>query len=122
MTGVTQADAGIYQCIANNVVGSAYATAVLTVTASRRRQTLTTQSTAAAVVSSLRPSGTCLLHPYLCPAVFTQAMLASAGISGRHVSVCLSVRPSVTSRCYTEMAKRGITQTTPHNIQGTPGF
>ena len=31
LSPVSEADAGIYQCIANNVVGSAYATAVLTV-------------------------------------------------------------------------------------------
>jgi len=30
--------------------------------------------------------------------------LASAGIGCRHVSVCLSIRPSVTSRCSTETA------------------
>ena len=31
------------------------------------------------------------------------------------LSVCLSVRPSVTSRCSTKTAKRRITQTTPHD-------
>jgi len=66
ITRVTEADAGVYQCIANNVVGSAYATSVLTVTASRQRHTLTTQSTAAAGVSSPQPSRMCLLHQY-CP-------------------------------------------------------
>jgi len=39
---------------------------------------------------------------------FTRATLASAGISCRRVSVCLSVRPSLTSRCSTETAKRRI--------------
>jgi len=38
----------------------------------------------------------------------------SAIISCRRVSV----RPSVTSRCSTEMAKRSITQTTPTIVQG----
>jgi len=41
----------------------------------------------------------------------TQATLASMGISCCHVSVC----PSVTSRCSTEMAKRRITHT-PCNV------
>jgi len=39
-------------------------------------------------------------------------MLVSADISYRCVSVC----PSVTSRCSTEMAKRRITQTKCHTI------
>ena len=34
----------------------------------------------------------------------------------------LSVRPSVTSRCSTETAKRRITQTTPHDSPGTLVF
>ena len=38
------------------------------------------------------------------------------------VVVCLSVCPSVTSRCFTEMAKRRITQTTPHYSPGTRVF
>ena len=62
ITAAAPADAGIYQCIANNVVGSAYATAVLTVTASRQRHTLPTQSTVAAVVSSPLPSSMYPLH------------------------------------------------------------
>jgi len=38
------------------------------------------------------------------------------------VVVCLSVRPSVASRCSTETAKRRITQTTPHESPGIPVF
>jgi len=38
------------------------------------------------------------------------------------VVVCLSVCSSVTSRCFTEMAKRRITQTTPHYSPGTRVF
>ena len=41
--------------------------------------------------------------------VFTRAMLASAGISGRRVSVHPSVCLFVTSRCSSETAKRRIT-------------
>ena len=37
-------------------------------------------------------------------------------------SVCLSVRPSVTSRCSTKTAKRRITQTTPHDSPETLVF
>ena len=37
------------------------------------------------------------------------------GVSCRHVSV----HPSLTSRCSTEMAKRRITQTMPHDSSGT---
>jgi len=36
-------------------------------------------------------------------------------ISCRRVSLCPSVRPSVTSQCSTETAKRRITQTTPYD-------
>jgi len=39
-------------------------------------------------------------------------MLASAGISYGPVSVCLSVHPSVISRCSTVTSKCSITQTT----------
>ena len=53
---VRQSDAGVYQCIANNIVGSAYATAVLSVTPSRRRATVTSQSLPTAAVSSPQPS------------------------------------------------------------------
>ena len=42
-----------------------------------------------------------------------------ADISCRRVSVSLSVRLSVTSRCSTETAKRRITQTMPHDSPGT---
>ena len=48
--------------------------------------------------------------------VFTRMTLANAGISCRHVC------PSVTSRCFTETAKRKITQTMPHNRPGTLVF
>ena len=50
--------------------------------------------------------------------VFTRARLSSAGISCSRVSV----RPSVTSRCSTETAKRRITQATPHDSPGTQVF
>ena len=56
---------------------------------------------------------------------FYRAMLCIRGTSHTHIqdilcpSVCLSVRPSVTSRSSTEMAKRRITQTTPHDSPGT---
>jgi len=54
LSQVTQADAGVYQCIAINVVGSMYATAVLTV----RPPTSTSQSVTRLTVSvtSPRPS------------------------------------------------------------------
>ena len=42
----------------------------------------------------------------------------SLGTSHGPVSVCLTVRPSVTSRCSTKMAKCRITQTTPHDSPG----
>jgi len=43
--------------------------------------------------------------------IFTSATLDSC----RRMSVCPSVRPSITSRCSTETTKRSITQTTPHD-------
>jgi len=46
----------------------------------------------------------------------------SAGISCRRVSVCLSICPSVTNRCFAETAKRRITQIKPHYSPGTPVF
>jgi len=46
----------------------------------------------------------------------------SAGISCRRVSVCLSICPSVTNRCFAETAKRRITQIKPHDSPGTPVF
>jgi len=49
---------------------------------------------------------------------FTRAMLASVGISCCHVSVC----PSVTSWCSTEVTKRRIMQTKPHDSPGILGF
>ena len=53
---------------------------------------------------------------------FYRAMLCIRGTSHGHVSVCLSVRLSVTSRCSTKTAKRRITQTTPHDSPGTLVF
>ena len=50
--------------------------------------------------------------------LFYRAMLCIRGSRHGPVSVCLSVRPSVTSRCSTKTAKRRITQTTPHDSQG----
>ena len=46
-------------------------------------------------------------------------MLCIRGTSHGPVSVRLSVRLSVTSRCSTKTAKRRITQTTPHDSPGT---
>ena len=52
---------------------------------------------------------------------FYRAMLC---IRGRllAMALCLSVRPSDTSRCSTKTAKRGITQTTPHDSPWTLVF
>ena len=50
---------------------------------------------------------------------FYRAMLCIRGTSHGPVSVRLSVRPSVTSRCSTKTAKRRITQTTPHDSPWT---
>ena len=50
---------------------------------------------------------------------FYRAMLCIRGTSHGPVSVGPSVRPSVTSRCSTKMAKRRITQTTPHDSPAT---
>jgi len=50
---------------------------------------------------------------------FYRAMLCIRGTSYGPVSVRLSVRLSVTSRCSTKTAKRRITQTTPHDSPGT---
>jgi len=46
---------------------------------------------------------------------FTRTTLASAGISCQAVVVWLSVSPSVTNRCSTDMVKCRITQTTRHD-------
>jgi len=47
--------------------------------------------------------------------VFTARCYASAVVAvARCLSVCLSVRPSVTSRCSAKTAKHRITQRTPH--------
>ena len=53
---------------------------------------------------------------------FYHAMLCIRGTSHGPVSVCLSVRLSVTSRSSTKTAKRRITQTTPHDSPETPVF
>jgi len=52
-------------------------------------------------------------------AVFTARRHASAMYV---VVLCLSVCLSVTSQCFTETAKRRITQTTPHDSMGTLQF
>ena len=49
---------------------------------------------------------------------FYRAILCIRGTSHGPVSVCPSVRQSVTSRCSTKTAKRRITQTTPHDTPG----
>ena len=53
---------------------------------------------------------------------FYRAMLCMRGTSHGPVSVCPSVRPSVTSRSSTKTAKRRITQTTRHDSPGTLVF
>ena len=53
---------------------------------------------------------------------FTARCYASAVLAHGPVSVRLSVRPSVTSRCSTKTAKRRITQTTPHDSPWTLVF
>jgi len=53
---------------------------------------------------------------------FYSAMLCIRGTNHGPVSVCLSVRPSVTSRSSTKTAKRRITQTTRHDSPGTLVF
>ena len=50
---------------------------------------------------------------------FTARCYASAVLA---MALCLSVRPSVTSRCSTKTAKRRITQTTPLDSPGTLVF
>jgi len=50
---------------------------------------------------------------------FYRAMLCIRGPVSVCPSVCLPVRPSVTSRCSTKTAKRRITQTTPRDTAGT---
>jgi len=54
--------------------------------------------------------------------VHYRAMLCIRGTSHGPVSVCPSVRLSVTSRSSTKTAKRRITQTTPHDSPGTLVF
>jgi len=55
---------------------------------------------------------------------FYRASYALRGICHGRVSVCLSVRPSVSviSRCSTKMAKHRNTQTTPHDSPETLVF
>jgi len=62
----------------------------------------------------------CSIMIFVFSAIFIliRMMLASMGISCCRVSVCLSV----TSRCSTETAKCRLTQTTPHDSQGTLVF
>ena len=56
---------------------------------------------------------------------FYRAMLcircSSHGPVSVSVCLCLCLTVTVTSRCSTKMAKRRITQTTPHDSPGTPG-
>jgi len=52
----------------------------------------------------------------------TRQTLAGAGISCCHASVRPSARPSVTSRCSTETAKRRIMQTIPRDNPGSLVF
>jgi len=54
--------------------------------------------------------------------IFYRAMLCIRGTSQGLVSVRLSVRSFVTSRCSTKTAKRRITKTTPHDSAGTLVF
>ena len=55
--------------------------------------------------------------------IFTARRYASAVLAmALCLSVCLSVGLSVTSRCSTKMAKRRITQTTPHDSPRTLVF
>jgi len=70
------------------------------------------------VASGALRKSSCSLSHILMSSCITRATLASAGVSCRHVSVC----PSVTSRCSTEMAKRRITQTSPHDRPGTAEY
>ena len=66
-----------------------------------------------------------VLFFYLPPVsfIFTARCYASAVLAmGLCLSVHLSLRPSVTSRCSTKTAKRRITQTTPHDSPGTLVF
>ena len=52
--------------------------------------------------------------------IFTARFYASAVLAmALCLTVCLSVRPSVTSRSSTETARRRITQTAPHDTPGT---
>ena len=53
------------------------------------------------------------------PQVFTVRCYASAVLA---MALCLSVCPSVTSRCSIQTAKRRITQTTPHDTPKTLVF
>jgi len=51
--------------------------------------------------------------------IFTARCYASAVLA---MALCLSICLSVTNRCYIKMAKRRITQTTPHDSPGTLVF
>ena len=53
---------------------------------------------------------------------FYRAMLCIRDTSHGPVRLCLSVCPSVTSRCSTKTAKRRITKTTPHDTPKDSSF
>ena len=57
-----------------------------------------------------------------CFVALTLNFYASAGISRHHVSICLSVRQSVTSWHCSKTAKHRLTQTTPGDSPGTLVF
>ena len=59
-----------------------------------------------------RYCGRCVVRTQATNSIFTARCYASAVLA---LALCLSVCLSVTSRCSTKMAKRRITQTTPHD-------
>ena len=59
-----------------------------------------------------RYCGRCVVRTQATNSFFTARCYASAVLA---LALCLSVCLSVTSRCSTKMAKRRITQTTPHD-------
>jgi len=60
-----------------------------------------------------------IMYGILLRQLFTARCYASAVLA---MALCLSVRPSVTSRCSTKTAKHRITQTTPHDTPGSLVF